>query len=48
MEKIYLEDVAIGDKEAAGPYELTRDEIINFAARYDPEPFHTNEEAAAS
>ncbi len=48
MEKIYLEDVTIGDKESAGPYELTRDEIISFAARYDPEPFHTDEQAAAS
>jgi acyl dehydratase len=48
MEKIYFDEVAIGDKETAGPYELTRDEIIEFASKFDPEPFHTDEELASS
>ena len=28
-------------------YEMTRDDIVDFAGRFDPQPFHLDEEAAA-
>lgn len=31
----------------AGPFHLTQDEVLRFAATYDPQWFHTNPEAAA-
>lgn len=31
-----------------GAYELTKDEIVAFAGRWDPQPFHLDEEAAAT
>ena len=30
-----------------GPFHLTEDEVLRFAATYDPQWFHTNPEAAA-
>lgn len=42
----YLEDVAVGTVERFGCYEVTRDEVIAFAERYDPQPFHLSDEAA--
>ena len=47
MEKLYFEDVSVGDREKAGPYKLSREEIIRFATKFDPEPFHTDEAAAS-
>ncbi|WP_336963249.1 MaoC family dehydratase [Sphingobium aquiterrae] len=43
----YFEDIAIGQKEPFGPYEVNRDEVIAFASAYDPQPFHLDDEAAA-
>ena len=43
----YFEDVEVGDREAFGDYAVTRDEVIEFATRYDPQPFHLSDEAAA-
>ena len=43
----YFEDVAVGDVyEPDGRYEVTKSEIKEFAEKYDPQPFHTDEEAA--
>ena len=33
--------------DTAGPYHVSKDEITEFAKKYDAQPFHTNEEAAA-
>lgn len=44
---IYFEDIAIGDSIAFGPLTLTREEVIDFAAEFDPQPFHLSDEAAA-
>ncbi len=44
--RLYLEDLAEGMRFAAGPREVTAEEIKAFAARYDPQPFHLDEEAA--
>lgn len=37
----------VGQQIEAGPYEVSRAEIIDFATRYDPQWFHTNPAAAA-
>ena len=42
----YFEDITIGEVQEAGPYELTESEIIEFAERWDPLPFHTDVQAA--
>jgi len=43
----FYEDIAVGHKQAFGHYEVTRDEVIEFASKYDPQPFHLDDEAAA-
>jgi acyl dehydratase len=43
---LYLEDVAVGDVLTSGWYRVGRDEIVDFARRWDPQPFHLDEEAA--
>lgn len=43
-----LSDYSVGQVFAAGPLEVTENEIISFAERYDPQPFHTDVEAAKS
>ncbi|MDR1889354.1 MAG: MaoC family dehydratase [Zoogloeaceae bacterium] len=44
--KLYLEDLKTGDVFKSGEYALDADEIKAFAERYDPQPFHLDEEAA--
>jgi acyl dehydratase len=43
----YFEDIEIGLKERFGSYLVTREEVVDFASRYDPQPFHLSDEAAA-
>ena len=43
----YFEDLVVGTKASFGRYEVTRDEVIDFASKYDPQPFHLSDEAAA-
>ena len=47
MANLYFEEVEIGARSTAGPYALSKDEIIRFAMQYDPTPRHVDEEAAA-
>jgi acyl dehydratase len=42
-----FEDFRPGEVQQLGEVEVTRDEIVEFASRYDPQPFHLDEEAAA-
>ncbi|HXH53258.1 MAG TPA: MaoC family dehydratase [Sphingomicrobium sp.] len=44
---IYFEDLEIGAETEFGSYEVTREEVIDFARKYDPQPFHLSDEAAA-
>jgi acyl dehydratase len=44
---IHFEDLAIGTKERFGRYEVTREEVIEFAGKYDPHAFHLSDEEAA-
>lgn len=43
----YFEDIEIGAKSRFGSYKVTREDVIAFAERYDPQPFHLSDEAAA-
>ena len=43
----FYEDIAVGQQSAFGHYEITREEVIDFARKYDPQPFHLDDEAAA-
>lgn len=43
----YFEDLEIGRKQAFGSRSVTRKEVLEFAAKYDPQPFHLDDEAAA-
>ena len=42
----YFEDLSVGDEWDAGTVEITEDELVAFAERYDPQVFHTDEAAA--
>ncbi len=42
----YFEDFEIGERRSAGSYRVTREEMIEFAERYDPQLFHTDEAVA--
>jgi acyl dehydratase len=44
---IYFEDMEVGVEREFGSYEVTRDEVLEFARKYDPQPFHLSDEAAA-
>lgn len=43
----YLEDIMVGERASFGRYEVTREEVLEFARRYDPQPFHLDDAAAA-
>jgi acyl dehydratase len=43
----YYEDIPVGQKHAFGSYAVTREEVLEFAGKYDPQPFHLDDEAAA-
>lgn len=43
---LYLEDLALGQTYHSRTYEVTAEEIKDFASKYDPQPFHLDEEAA--
>lgn len=42
----YFEDFALGDVFRAMPVSVSEDDIVEFARRYDPQPFHTDRAAA--
>ncbi|MCA1662225.1 MAG: MaoC family dehydratase [Novosphingobium sp.] len=44
----YFEDIPVGQMHAFGCYEVTREEVLEFARRYDPQPFHLDDAAAAA
>jgi acyl dehydratase len=43
---LYLEDLSPGDRFVSGEHALDAAQIIEFAARFDPQPFHLDAEAA--
>jgi acyl dehydratase len=44
---LYFENIEIGKKSSFGHYEVTREEVLEFANKFDPQPFHLDDEAAA-
>ena len=47
MDARFAEDFKAGDIFDLGKYQVSRDEIIEFARQYDPFPFHVDDELAA-
>ncbi len=43
----YFEDIVTGERVLIGRHRFTADDIKAFAARFDPQPFHLDEAAAA-
>lgn len=44
---IHYEDIKVGARQSFGNYAVTREEVVEYAAKYDPQPFHLDDEAAA-
>jgi acyl dehydratase len=44
----YWEDFRVGETTELGEVEVSREEIVEFAQRYDPQPFHVDDDAAAA
>ncbi len=42
----FFEDLAIGEETELGSYAFTPDNIVAFARKFDPQPFHLDEQAA--
>ena len=43
---LYLEDLSVGDRFTSGEHALDAAQIVAFAAQFDPQPFHTDPDAA--
>jgi acyl dehydratase len=46
LPRLHFEDFAPGRVFEAGPRPMPRDEMVEFAAQYDPQPMHLDEAAA--
>lgn len=46
VEKIKAEDFKVGQTFVSEAYQVPLEEIIEFASKYDPQPFHVDEEKA--
>lgn len=42
----YFEDIRLDETVELGAHTFTREEILSFASRFDPQPFHVDEELA--
>jgi len=45
-DKLHFEDLVVGLTETFGAYPVTREDVIDFASKFDPQPFHLDDEAA--
>ena len=45
---LYFEDIEIGRTQKFGSRAVTREEVLEFATKYDPQPFHLDDAAAAA
>ena len=43
----FFDDIAVGERAELGVHTFTADDIRRFARKYDPQPFHLDEAAAA-
>jgi acyl dehydratase len=46
MDPLYLEDLTVGQRFTSGTYVMDAVRIKEFAAEFDPQPFHLDEDAA--
>ena len=46
MSELYLEDFSVGQRFLSATHAIDAAQIKDFAAQFDPQPFHTSEEAA--
>jgi acyl dehydratase len=46
-ERLYLQDFTEGQRLRSADWTVTAEEIVAFAAQYDPQPFHLDDAAAA-
>jgi acyl dehydratase len=46
-ERLYLEDLYVGQRFTSAPHLLDAEQIRKFAAEFDPQPFHLSDEGAA-
>lgn len=46
MELMYYKDYEIGQMETAASYRVDKEEPMEFAEKWDPQPFHVDEKAA--
>ena len=44
--KKYFDDFQVGQKERVGSVLVTKEDIVQFAQEFDPQPFHVDEAAA--
>jgi acyl dehydratase len=44
----FFEDFPVGETSEYGAYRVTREAIVAFARQFDPQPFHSRQNTAAS
>jgi acyl dehydratase len=45
-DELWLDDIHVGHKFRTDVYDLTADDIVEFATKWDPQPFHVSDETA--
>ncbi|MFO8009964.1 MAG: MaoC/PaaZ C-terminal domain-containing protein [Dehalococcoidia bacterium] len=48
MQQLYFEDIELHEQKVSPEYLVTKEEIIEYARKWDPQPFHIDEEKAKS
>jgi acyl dehydratase len=46
INELWLDDVHVGDRFRTDSYDLTAADIVDFASKWDPQPFHLSDETA--
>ena len=46
MKALYFDEVVLGEERLSDEYHVPEEEAIEFARKWDPQPFHINEQAA--
>jgi len=44
--RLYLDDISVGQRFTTGSYDLDEAQIVAYAKQFDPQPFHTDAQAA--
>ncbi|WP_442680569.1 MaoC family dehydratase [Sphingomonas sp. ASY06-1R] len=45
---IWFEDLPVGRRDRFGSIAVTREDMLDFARKFDPQPFHLDDDAAAA